>query len=421
MSADREPAGSPITPLGGTPRGPSAGVALALVGAAVMAAIVIAVVSSPAPLPAPSLALASPSAAAPSASPLASLRPSPGIDAPATTVIVLRGVADPAAALAGLAACAPLVRVHGQPSAAIKGADVDTAAASAGRDGGWLFVPPGIQAVTRVWLGDDVVELAQAAGRQLVAVGIRGDVWLGGKSGATLWRPVATPKGRTAWVMTNDEVTGGHGCGSWSVPESIAGQRSVDCSGIGVDACLRLASKVGVDVPELAFAGGDLGITGAQCRPRIFGCTAIPSVAVAIPRGWQGDAGAMRAATPISPDGVFTELLPAVVPQAALDSVALPALPLPVSAAPATACSTTVTGQLRGSPWDSRVAWVGSDAVVWPAGTIVEFTPALSLTLPTADGSVRFARGAPVSLRGALDERTKAFVACVPEHGTGQS
>ncbi|MHB8958695.1 MAG: hypothetical protein ACYDAN_03600, partial [Candidatus Limnocylindrales bacterium] len=185
MTADRAPAGPPLAPVRGSARGPSPGVVLLLVTAAVVAAIAVAVRSAPAPAPSqqprPStLPVASPAASAlgaPVASPSAvpsALPPAPG------TVVVLRGVADPGGALGALAGCSPILRVTGQAVPAIKGSDVDATAVAEGRETGWIFVPPGIQAVTRVWLGDDVVELARAAGRPAVAVGTNGDVWLGG-------------------------------------------------------------------------------------------------------------------------------------------------------------------------------------------------------------------------------------------------
>lgn len=423
MSAHREPAGSPLAPLGGAPRGPSAGVALALLAAAVVGAIAVALVSSPPALPPPSLAVVPPSAsssAVPSGhvhGPPATLpSPSGAPSAPTSTVVVLRDAADPGRALAELAGCSPLRRFAGQSAPPIKGADVDATAAAAGRTDGWLFVPPGIQAVTRVWLGSDVVELAEAAGRPAVAVGSRGEVWLGGPSGAVRWLPVPTPAGRTAWVMTSDEVTGGTRCGPWRVPAAIGQQRSVTCAAVAAPTCLALAARLVREVPTALSPGGDLALTGTTCGRQGEACT--PAVeAAAVPAGWAGDVRDVRAAEALLPGGPFVEHFPGVLPDAALAGVAAPSLPLPAQASghvPA-ACGATLDGDLRTAPWDPRVAWVGSTAVVWPPGTSVRFTQVAALTVPTTDGSVRFVAGARVLLRGTLDARRATFTVCAAQ------
>jgi hypothetical protein len=421
VTVEREPAGAPIAPIRGSPRGPSAGLALLLVAAAVTGAIVAAVLSGAEPAPAPSLAVVAPSPPVPTStvprSPRASPAPAPvppAIPASPSTVLVIRGVTDPGATLGELAGCSPLLRVPGQPAPAIRGADVDATAQAAGRDTGWLFVPPGIQAVTRVWLGDGVIELARAAGRPVVAVGVDGEVWLGGASGAVRWQPIPTPAGRTAWVMTSEEVTGSGRCRPWDVPTAIADQRSLTCAGIAAPACLDLAAELTGEAPEVPYAGGGLALALLPCRPQTAACPEGQVAAAAVPPGWTGGYQDVRAAEAASGGRRFARLSPGALPDAAAAAIALASLPLPVEArAPRPAsCAVTLEGDLRAAPWDPRVAWVGGTSVVWPAGSNIRFTAVSALTVPTADGTVRLVEGARARLRGTRDARTGAFVAC---------
>ncbi len=297
---------------------------------------------------------------------------------------------------------------------------MDATAVAAGRETGWIFVPPGIQAVTRVWLGDDVVELARAAGRPVVAVGTNGDVWLGGPAGAARWRPISTPAGRTAWVLTADEVTSRGQCGPWPVPETIAGQRSLTCAGLGVPACLQLVTQVELDQPAIPSPRGDMAVALPDCGVQALACGIGQVTVAAVPDGWTGDVGSVLAATRASADGAFILLAGGAEPDYALDAISRPTLPLPTgSRAPtASACTATLMGDLRAAAWDPRVVWVGEIGVVWPPGTSARFADAASLTVPRPNGSYRFVAGAPVQVQGSLDPRLHAFVACTVRPGS---
>ena len=377
MTADREPQGSPVTAVRRTSRGPSAGLALIVVVAAVTLAIAIAVLSGTAPLPAPPpIAVAS---TAPSAAP-APLRTTQPTASPqvANTILVLRGEADPAGALLALTGCPTGTRSIGYPlTPGIKGSDVDAIAAAAGRNTGWLFVPPGIQASSRVWLGQDLVELGRAVGQPVVAASRTGEVWLGGRSGATRWVPVATPLGRTAWVMATEEFAATGSCGPWPVPTLIDGQRSVTCADLGAPACLEALARVRSDIPGFEYAGGDVAVTVARCAQRALGCTDPPVVAIATPAGWPSTTAELRAATRAPASRTFALTDQNLLPDSPLDVLARAALPLPAAiASPATnACTETIEGMLLGSPWDPRVAWVQAEEVVWPQGTSAWFVP----------------------------------------------
>jgi hypothetical protein len=379
MTADREPQGSPVTAVRRTSRGPSAGLALIVVGAAVTAGIAVALLSGPTPKPAPApvaLVSAAPSGA-PTGLPSASPTASPAGHA-ASTILVLRGEADPAGALLALTGCPTGMRSIGYPlTPGIKGADVDAVAAAAGRTTGWLFVPPGIQASSRVWLGQDLVELARAVGQPVVAASPKGEVWLGGRSGATRWVPVPTPLGRTAWVMATEEFAATGSCGPWPVPTLIDGQRSVTCADLGAPACFKALAGARSDIPGLEYAGGDVAVTVARCAQRALGCADPPVVAIATPDGWPSSTAELRAATRASATRAFALTDQNLLPDSPLDVLARPGLPLPAANAPPStnACLETIDGMLLGSPWDPRVAWVQAHEVVWPKGTSVWFVP----------------------------------------------
>lgn len=322
------------------------------------------------------------------------------------TAIILRGQADPAGALGALTGCPQLQRALGAPPPAIKGEDVDAAAARAGRDTGWLFVPPGLQAATKVWLGDDLVTLAQAVGQWAAAVGTDGSVWLGGASGATRWQPLTTPVGRTAWVMTRDEVTGAGECGPWPVPDAIDGLRSVTCAGISELACVTDADHV---TPILRRAGTDVVVVGTgACKP---GCDGDPRVVVSL-------AGASDEPTkPVDiamagPLAAWLVTDPAyVLPSRALDAIGRASMPLPRAAAAGRPCGRKIVeGTLVGRPWDARVAWLNGTAVRWPAGTFARFTP--QLTLFNADGDV-IARAGDIVDVVETASTAAAFEACM--------
>jgi hypothetical protein len=426
MTSDRDPSEPNVTAIRPS-RGPSAGLVLLLLIGAVVGAIAIAVVSAPEAAPgataeARASGVPTPSSGAPSGgaspsggSPAPSSAPSPAPEV-RSTVIVLRGVSNPAGVLGDLMSCARASRVKGQAPPAIRGAAVDAVVASSGRDAGWVFVPPGVQAATMVWLGTDVVELAKAVGEQVVAIGTDGAVWLGGRTGASRWRPIETPAGRTAWAMTGDEVAGSGHCGIWLVPPLIPGQRSMTCLGIEVNACLGLPPLTEGQTSDLLLPGADLIVAVPPCADAHH-CPTTPVTFVGVPRGWSGAPGALRAAVRTAATGRLSQIPVTRLPDYALDAIGLPALPLPTSraAAPAADCAETITGPLHAAPWDSRVAWVGTQAVLWPYGTTVQFLPIAALVAPGAP-AIPFGAtamvGDTVLLTGHIDRRIGRFAAC---------
>jgi hypothetical protein len=420
MTADREPTGSPITAVHHSARGPSAGFALVVVVASVTAAIAVAVLSAPAPQPAPSLVALLSTSTSPSALPRATSQPTPPTGQAASTILVLRGEANPLGAFMALTGCVAGERVTGYPlTPGIKGADVDSVAAAAGRDTGWLFVPPGIQASSRVWLGQDLVELARAVGQPVVSVNRSGEVWLGGRSGATRWVPVATPKGRTAWVMAHEAFAATGICGPWTVPTRIGGQRSVTCSGLGAPDCLAALGRVGADIPGFEYADGDVVVTAARCTQGGAPCTDPPVVAMATPAGWPSSTTAVRAATQASTSAAFALTDQNLLPDSPLDVLARPAMPLPVAHAPPApdACRETIEGMLLGSPWDPRVAWVQAQEVVWPQGAAAWFVPDIVVEVIGKADSTTAHEFDHVRLTGRLGDDGR-FTACTMTLGS---
>ncbi len=401
-------------------RGPSAGLVVLLIAGAIAAAVAVSLVGGPGPAPAPvaDVSAAPSGAAGPSASLAAVPQPISARTAPvgaSTLTLVLRDVPDPAATLAALTGCPGSVRTTGvSPAPAISGAAVDSVAATAGRGpDSWLFVPPGIQASTRVWLGDDLVSLAQAAGVPVVAVGTTGEVWLGGQAGATRWHPVATPQGRTAWVMGTDEVVGQGQCGPWIVPSVVARLRSLTCAGIGVPQCLDLLPLVNADMTGVLQPAGDLIVAVPPCIDS-HRCYATPLTFVGIPAGWAGRPGDVHAAGDPDFSGTLQSVSPGGLPDYALDALARPALPLPTGGdhVVANRCAASLTGPLHASAWDPRVAWVGGTAVVWPTGTAVRFLPTAQLAAPNAPRLTLARPGDILTLKGMRGAPGDAFDAC---------
>ena len=424
MTADREPSGSPVTAVRRSTRGPSAGLALLVVIGAIAAAIGLALANGPGPAPSPvAVVSASPTATA-QRHPVATIPapviapPTPAIapvPASADTVLVLRDVADPAGTLAALTGCSGSARTRGQtPFPPIKGSDVDTIAADAGRGpGSWLFVPPGIQASTRVWLGDDLVALAAAVGQPVVAVGPKGEVWLGGPAGATRWYPIATPQGRTAWVMGADSVAGTGRCGPWTVPSEIAGLRSLTCAAVGEPTCLNLLPLVNADVTGVLQPGGDLVVAVPPCIDSNR-CFATPLTFIGLPPAWSGSLHEVRAVAANDYSGTLVPVTADMLPAYAIEALGRPGLPLPTGGdkVKGNTCGETLTGQLHGSPWDPRVAWVGDTAVVWPTGTTLRFLPFAQLTAPGDPYGTFAAQYDPLTVTGMLNETGLAFNAC---------
>jgi hypothetical protein len=91
---------------------------------------------------------------------------------------------------------------------------------------------------------------------------------------------------------------------------------------------------------------------------------------------------------------------------------ALP-VPDPVDApAPGTPCAGAERiGSLEGSPWDPRVAWVGTAGVTWPVGYTAIFVPDLRLLGP--DAEIVATAGDELRLVGAVGGvEGGSFVAC---------
>jgi hypothetical protein len=331
------------------------------------------------------------------------------------TVVVLRDVADPPDTLAALTGCEGSARHTGDPLIpAIQAAVVDSVAEAAGRtNDGWLFVPPGIQASTRVWLGDDVVRLAQAVGEPVVAIGTRGEVWLGGPAGATRWFPIATPHGRTAWVMGADEVVGTGACPPWTVPSSISGLRSLTCAGVLPPSCPNLLPLVGPDATGVLQRGGDLMIAVPPCMDS-HKCFAPPLTIVGTPAGWSGATSEIRAVGSNDSSGTLQPAPENRLPDYALDALGRPALPLPTGGEKAklNTCSESLAGQLNAAPWDPRVAWVGDMPVVWPTGTVLRFLPLAEITTPGQPSGASAFQFDPVTLQGMLSASGLSFDAC---------
>ncbi|HEY4754236.1 MAG TPA: hypothetical protein VIH37_13195, partial [Candidatus Limnocylindrales bacterium] len=99
------------------------------------------------------------------------------------------------------------------------------------------------------------------------------------------------------------------------------------------------------------------------------------------------------------------------------DAIGLPSLPLPTSrtGTPAGDCTETITGPLHAAPWDPRVAWVGTQAVLWPNGTTVQFlhVPVLIVQgVPAVSFGATAIIGDTVLLTGHFDSRRGRFEAC---------
>ena len=94
-------------------------------------------------------------------------------------------------------------------------------------------------------------------------------------------------------------------------------------------------------------------------------------------------------------------------------------VPDPVDApAPGTACrGTERRGRLEGSPWDPRVAWIGTTEVTWPVGYAAIFVPELRLLDP--QGQMVAAAGDDLRLVGAVSGvEGGSFEACAVQQAT---
>jgi hypothetical protein len=194
----------------------------------------------------------------------------------------------------------------------------------------------------------------------------------------------------------------------------VAGLRSVTCSGLGEPACLATLSAARADVPDLLFPGGDAVVSVDACRVATGGCSDALTSVISAPAGWPVTTTALRAALPDPKTARFSMADASLLPTYVLDELGRPSLPLPTGGerAPANDCSETLTGELRGSPWDPRVAWVANLGVVWPSGTSAWFVPgAIVEVLGRTDGTAARA-GDRVEVRGRLDETGQRFNAC---------
>ncbi|MEW6225099.1 MAG: hypothetical protein AB1627_10780 [Chloroflexota bacterium] len=394
-------------------RGPSAAVLLVVLAAVVVAGVWL----GRQPAVVPGSGDASASATAGASAPAASDGPTApaGTTAPGRPVVeVLRGADDGDSLYARRNGCGSLVGADAATAIVFDGDDVDRAAAETGVDAGWLEVTAeGGQAV-RVWLGTDPVALAVDAATPLAVIGGRGDVWLGSTERVGRWVSLTTPAGRVAWWQTGNSVAAAEGCAPARVtPVAFGGLRSITCGRLSLDACKSALDVARGAAPE-AF-GPDVDVVAeSSCGPNNR-CAAGATVDIAaVPAGWTGldDVRAFEVGDPLLMF-VVRETTADALPAHVLALVGRPSLPLPTFAAPSTgACRLARReGALQGSPWDERVAWVGTSAVRWPFGFTARFVPDLELVSP--DGAVIAREGDSVVLGGGwTTEDRPTFGAC---------
>ena len=230
-----------------------------------------------------------------------------------------------------------------------------------------------------------------------------------------------TPEGRTAWFAPGSIVTPDAPCpGTAAAPEAIDGVRSFTCW-TDRPRCLE-AVRMAIEAAPAAFTPGTevaAGI-GEWCEPGVR-CPWIgpnmPIVVTAAPAGWTSSAdvrvfsaGWRRVSMP------FVEIPADEAGQRVLAMASRPSLALPVAPAAdpgAVYCPASgITGEVRGSAWDPRVAWVGLNTVRWPQGFIARFTPSAGAGLT---------RGCRLPCRrpraGVGSRRFGARVRGMPDHG----
>ena len=298
----------------------------------------------------------------------------------------------------------------------LPGAAIDRAAVEAGIDVGPLPIDgigPGTEPVV-VFLGDDVVDLARWAGVPVVALDGRPLAWLADETRADEWLPILTPAGRTAWMQTGAAAWPDGGCDPPpDATPAIDGVRSITCW-TDRDRCLEameLARAMAPDAftPSTEVAAG----LGPGCPPTARCAWTGPNDPVhvtAAPAGWAAAdmvrvfGTGLRPLSGTSREVAASDVAPWMLALASRPGAALP-VPDPVDEpAPGTACAGEERrGILQGSPWDLRVAWVGTSDVTWPAGYAAVFAPALRLLGP--DGSDVAGAGDEVRLTGAVGER----------------
>ncbi|OGO54543.1 MAG: hypothetical protein A2V85_10955 [Chloroflexi bacterium RBG_16_72_14] len=142
-------------------------------------------------------------------------------------------------------------------------------------------------------------------------------------------------------------------------------------------------------------------------------CAAGATVDIAaVPAGWTGldDVRAFEVGDPLLMF-VVRETTADRLPAHVLALVGRPSLRLPTFATAPTVClDARLGGTLHGSPWDERVAWIGTTAVRWPFGTTARFVPDLELVSP--NGAVIAREGDSMVLGGGLTTEDGTFGAC---------
>jgi hypothetical protein len=341
------------------------------------------------------------------------------------TVELLRGERTASALLRerlGWAGCRMLaLEAYGRH---IAGAAIDRAAADAGVDLGPLPIDgigPGTQPVV-VFLGDDVVDLARWAGVPIVALDGRPLAWLADETRADEWLPILTPAGRTAWMETGAAAWPDGGCEP--PPDAragIDGVRSLTCW-TDRDRCVEAIEETRTAAPDAFTPSTEVAAgLGPGCPPNLRCAWTGPNDPVyvtAAPAGWTA-ADMVRAFGRglRSLSGTSSEIAPHDVALWTLALASRPSAGLPVPdpvdepAAGAPCAGEERRGTVRASPWDPRVAWVGTDELTWPAGWSAVFVP--DLRLVGRDGQVVAAAGDEVRLVGAVSGvEGGRFVAC---------
>ena len=312
----------------------------------------------------------------------------------------------------------------------VPGSAIDRAAVDARLDAGPLPIDdigPGTEPIV-VFLGDDVVDLARWAGTSVVALDGRPLAWLADETRADEWLPILTPAGRTAWMQTGAAAWPDGGCAP--PPDAtppIDGVRSITCW-TDRDRCLEAveiarAIAPGAFTPATEVAAG----LGPGCPPTARCAWTGPNDPVfvtAAPAGWAAAdmvrvfGTGIRLLSGTSREVAAADVAPWMLSLASRPGGALP-VPDPVDEpAPGTACAgEELRGILRGSPWDPRVAWVGTADITWPPGSAAVFVPELRLL--GRDGELVAGAGDEVRLTGAVGGvEGGRFLACAVHRTT---
>ena len=265
----------------------------------------------------------------------------------------------------------------------------------------------------RVWLGSDLVALAIDTATPLVALGGRGDVWLGPTERVMRWVSVVTPAGRVAWRETGNSVAAAEGCApARATPVAFGGLRSITCGRLSLDACKSALDLPRGSAPD-AFGPDVDVVVESSCGPDQRCAMGATVDIAAVPAGWTG-LDDVRAFEVGDPRLIFVVRETTVdgLPAHVLALVGRPSLSLPTfSTASTGAClDARLEGTLHGSPWDERVGWIGTTSVRWPFGITARFVPALELVSP--EGAVIAREGDSMVLTGGLTAEDGTFGAC---------